>query len=48
MIYQPFKHIPPYRKGGYDLPPLPDKNKKKDEKITLITLKRLQSKNIEL
>lgn len=32
MIYQPFKHIPPYRKGGYDLPPLPDKNKKKDEK----------------
>nr|DAY04028.1 MAG TPA: hypothetical protein [Caudoviricetes sp.] len=47
MIYQPFKHIPPYRKGGYDLPPLPDKNKK-DEKITLITLKRLQSKNIGL
>lgn len=32
MIYQPFKHIPPYRKGDYDLPPLPDKNKKKDEK----------------
>lgn len=31
MIYQPFKHIPPYRKGGYDLPPVPDKNKK-DEK----------------
>lgn len=48
MIYQPFKHIPPYRKGGYDLPPLPDKNKKKDEKITLITLKCLQSKIIEL
>ncbi len=48
MIYQPFKHIPPYRKGGYDLPPLPDKNKKKDEKITLITLKCLQSKFIEL
>ena len=32
MIYQPFKHIPPYRKGGYDLPPLPDKNKKKMKK----------------
>ena len=32
MIYQPFKHIPPHRKGGYDLPPLPDKNKKKDKK----------------
>lgn len=32
MIYQPFKHIPPYRKGGYDLPPVPDKNKKKIKK----------------
>ncbi len=48
MIYQPFKHIPPYRKGGYDLPPLPDKNKKKDEKITPITLKRLQFNFMEL
>ena len=47
MIYQPFKHIPPYRKGGYDLPPLLDKNKKM-KKITLITLNCLQSKIIGL
>lgn len=32
MIYQPFKHIPPYRKGGYDLPPLPKKEKEDDRK----------------
>ena len=32
MIYQPFKHIPPYRKGGYDLPPLPKENKKDEKK----------------
>ncbi|WP_277395724.1 hypothetical protein [Aggregatibacter actinomycetemcomitans] len=32
MIYQPFKHIPPYRKGGYDLPLLPEDKNKKDEK----------------
>ncbi|WBY65435.1 hypothetical protein FP3_000004 [Pasteurella phage vB_PmuM_CFP3] len=25
MIYQPFKHIPIYKKGGYDLPPPPPK-----------------------
>ena len=31
MIYQPFKHIPPYRKGGYDLPPL-QKEKEDDRK----------------
>ena len=29
MIYQPFKHIKPYRKGGYDLPPVPNQTKEK-------------------
>lgn len=32
MIYQPFKHIPPYRKGDYDLPPLPEPKKQPEEK----------------
>lgn len=32
MIYQPFKHIPPYRKGDYDLPPLPKERKENDRK----------------
>lgn len=31
MIYQPFKHIPPYRKGGYDLPPLPSPKEEKED-----------------
>ena len=31
MIYQPFKHIPPYRKGGYDLPPLPSPKQPKEK-----------------